>query len=176
MQLYDMIMCSSFFLHKDPFPDIYYFLRDIFTSPKEFSKEIIMKFLIALSILASSTVFAQDHRNEEIRCYESARQNGRGDVVYIMESHHEGLELVYPDRERLENRDGCLTTEENHPSNLAVNEDLTFCRGEGQRVNGLVPVEVFEDRHGRDRHDSETVYCDREILRYFNHHGGPHSN
>jgi hypothetical protein len=68
-----------------------------------------------------------------------------------------------------------LTTGENHPIASQPEEELRFCRGEGQRVNGLVPIEVFEDRHGRDRHDSETVYCDREILRYFDYRG-PHLN
>ncbi len=139
-----------------------------------------MKFLIALSILASSTVFAQRNNRDEIRCYESSRQNGRGDLAYIMEEDRDmvkdlggdHLKLVYPDHMNLKYEDGCLRSHRDQPSVSLEKDEISFCRGEGQRVRGLVPIEVYEEG-GRDRgHDSETVYCERDILSYFEHHGG----
>jgi hypothetical protein len=126
-----------------------------------------MKFLLALTVLVSAAAFSQpdhgrDHeRDRSIKCYDST-QRDRGDIAYIFVKKDYELRLVYP-RERaseiwLNNR-RCLETRSGAPT--MNHDDLEFCRTDGQRVNGLVPIEVTDGR-------TDTVYCERELLRYFN--------
>jgi hypothetical protein len=123
-----------------------------------------MKFLIALSILASSTVFANNHRNE-IRCYEPANQGRRGELAFILEERGMGdqvLHVVYPqglpNPLRL-NNEGCLE----HPGQgQGPANELVLCRGEGQQVRKLVPIEATIGGGA-----PETVYCQKGILDWF---------
>ena len=123
-----------------------------------------MKFLIALTILASSTAFAQSNRNR-ILCYEPAEQGGRGEIAYILEERGMGdrvLHVLYPDGLpnplRL-NNDGCLE----HPSvGPGPSNELELCRTQGQRIGRLVPIAATVEGG-----DEETVYCQRDILDWF---------
>lgn len=127
-----------------------------------------MKFLIALSILATSTAFAQPNGeySKKIKCYEPAEQGRRGDLAYVLEDRRDRpmminekdpvvLHVVYPFQQPLKTDGECLV----HPSETAERK-LSLCRSEGQTINGLVP---FEAEYGRDE---ETVYCEKRILRY----------
>lgn len=127
-----------------------------------------MKFLIALSVLASSSVFANDIENRNwIKCYEPAEQGQRGDLVYKLKSHGNGpiLHLVHPFHQplRLNEQTDCLEHPGMNPD-ASVDQPprLRLCEGQGQRINGLVPVEAYMDEE-----DAETVYCERDILPWF---------
>lgn len=127
-----------------------------------------MKFLIALSILASATAFAQENRRA-IFCYESARQGGHGEVAYFLEERGEGnqvLHVVYPYELsgplKLDEESGCLEHPGGGSGTTTVQPDrLRLCPAQGQRINDLVPVEASVGR------DEETVYCDKRIKRWF---------
>lgn len=115
-----------------------------------------MKFLIALSILASSAVFAETtERGHWVKCYDTAQGENR-DVVYKLKKHHNYIRLVYPENlsQNLVRYDGCLQSDN---STDALGYGIRFCRDEGQRINGLVPIEVS---YGQDE---DTVYCDKKI-------------
>lgn len=127
-----------------------------------------MKFLIALSVLASSTVFAQGMDEwRKIKCYEPAQQGGDAEVAYVLKAYKHDIKVVYPIEQelKLDRESGCLE-KPYYPTETDSldNRYLKFCPGEGQSVNGLVPVEVS---YGQEEQD---VYCEREIKRYFKHH------
>ncbi|MBA2405441.1 MAG: hypothetical protein H0V66_11765 [Bdellovibrionales bacterium] len=115
-----------------------------------------MKFLIALSVLASTTVFANVN-DRYIKCYESPQQTGHHEVAYKFKTKHDHIRLVYPDitvgyLSQVVNGEVCLV-------GFNDEQEMTFrgCPGEGQEIGRLVPVEV----------DQETVYCERSILPWF---------
>lgn len=115
-----------------------------------------MKFLIALSILASSAVFAEPfERGKWVKCYDTAQGENR-DVVYKLKKHDHHIRLVFPESlaQDLVRDDGCL---ESDHSTDAFGNRIRFCRGEGQRINGLVPIDVT---YGQEE---DTVYCDKKI-------------
>jgi hypothetical protein len=124
-----------------------------------------MKFLIALSVLASTTVFANEHEmpRRTIKCYEPAPQGQQGDIMFKLEQRGNGpiLHLVYPFNQplRLNEESGCLE----HPGNpdLTPPARLSLCPTTGQRINGLVPVEATLGQ------EEDTVYCERKIERWF---------
>lgn len=120
-----------------------------------------MKFLIALSVLASTTAFA--NREAVVKCYDTA-QGRNMEMVYKMVSKHGHIKLVYPTEmaQLLEREDGCLETARTRSfgSEDFDRRKIRFCREEGQRVNGLVPVEVT---YGQE---SDTVYCDKKIWKW----------
>lgn len=128
-----------------------------------------MKFLIALTVLASATgAFANDRF---IKCWETA-QGERGRPEYVFKVNHSSisfeedyrfLSLVHPFKiDYLEERNGCLK-----PGTPGFENPnyVKFCETDGQRINGLVPIEVEKGQW------DETVYCEAEIKRYFHNHG-----
>lgn len=122
-----------------------------------------MKFLIALSVLASSTVFAQDMSEwKKIKCYEPAQQGGDAEVAYVLKGNRHHLQVVYPIEQalRLNEQTGCL--EKWHsPEAETKGRYLTLCPGEGQQVNGYIPVEAT---YGDEEQD---VYCDKKLGHWF---------
>jgi hypothetical protein len=129
-----------------------------------FQKEYNMKFLITLSVLATSTAFAQSNR-VQIRCYEPAPQGGSGSLAYILEERGLGgqvLHLTYPFHQplRYSTQSGCLQ----HPGNIESpgNQNrLVLCPAQGQSVRNLVPVDAYLGDEER------TVYCERRLLNWF---------
>lgn len=126
-----------------------------------------MKFLIALSVLASTSVFAQDmemDRERWIKCYDTAQGNDM-EVVYKLKKKDGHINVVYPFKQplALNQQSGCLE----YPvvTNSEMPARLSLCRGEGQRVNGLVPIEAT---YGQEE---DTVYCEKKIWKWF--HNGP---
>lgn len=119
-----------------------------------------MKFLIALSVLASSTVFAQDMDWKKIKCYEPAQQGGDAEVAYVLKAYRHDLKVVWPFEQelKLNEQSGCLE-KPYYPS--IDGQYLSLCPGEGQQVNGLIPVEAT---YGQEESD---VYCDKKLDRYF---------
>lgn len=123
-----------------------------------------MKFLLALSVLATTSVFANDVGREQwIKCYDTAQGQNR-EVVFKLQAKHHWLRVVYPFEQPLAYNEQTECLE--YPmvtsgSGEAMTPRLRLCEGEGQRINGLVPIEA---EYGRDE---ETVYCDRKIERYF---------
>lgn len=126
-----------------------------------------MKFLIALSVLASTSVFANDIGNRNwIKCYEPAEQGERGDLVYKIKAHGQSpvLHVVYPFHQplRLNEQSNCLEHPGNGPvETLEQPSFLRLCPTQGQSIDGLVPVEAIMGE------EDDTVYCEREILPYF---------
>lgn len=121
-----------------------------------------MKFLIALSVLASTTAFANGMNGDYIKCYGPAQQNEDAELVYKLAARNGYLYVVYPFEQplALNESSGCLE----YPavnSESAAQPRLSLCRGEGQRINGYIPVEA---EYGQDE---ETVYCEKEIKRWF---------
>lgn len=118
-----------------------------------------MKFLLALSVLASSTVFANDmDMGRKIKCWETAQGDDR-EVAVVLKEHGDYLKAYHPVKQPLAlDSDGCLAYPE---LTEAMGAHLKLCPGEGQQVNGLVPVEY---EYGSD---DETVYCERTILPWF---------
>jgi hypothetical protein len=126
-----------------------------------------MKFLIALSLLATSTVFAQRMEHEKwVKCYDTAQGNDM-EVVYKLKKHKGYINLVYPRdlQQQLEVKHDCLVTSYTDNSESVVDGSrIKFCPTDGQRVNGLVPVDVS---WGHDQQEEEdTVYCDKEIVKW----------
>lgn len=124
-----------------------------------------MKFLIALSILASSTVFAQTMDNERwVKCYDTAQGNDM-EVVYKLKKHHKYINLVWPRdlAQQLEVRHDCLASSRNDTETFVDGRWIKFCPTDGQRVNGLVPVDVTR---GHEEQEEDTVYCDKEIVKW----------
>lgn len=122
-----------------------------------------MKFLIALSVLASSTVFAQGmERDRWVKCYDTAQGNDM-EVVYKLKKDHRYINLVYPRdyAQQLEVRHECLAS--SRSDSVDANRWIKFCPTDGQRVNGLVPVDVS---WGHTDQEEETVYCDKEIVKW----------
>lgn len=122
-----------------------------------------MKFLIALSILATSSAFAQrmDH-DKWVKCYDTA-QGSDMEVVYKMKKHDHYINLVYPRdlAQQLEVRHDCLVSSHDDSTETSIdNRWIKFCPTDGQRVNGLVPVDVTYNQ------DEETVYCEKEIVKW----------
>lgn len=123
-----------------------------------------MKFLIALSVLASSTVFAQGMEHSRwVKCYDTAQGNDM-EVVYKMKKHNGYINLVYPRdlQQQLEVRHDCLVTSYG-PTEAVDGRKIKFCPTDGQRVNGLIPVDVS---YGHDEQEEETVYCEKEIVKW----------
>lgn len=120
-----------------------------------------MKFLIALSVLASSTVFANDIGEwKKIKCYEPAQQGGEAEVAYVLKAYRHDIKVVYPIEQelKLNRQTGCL--EKPYYPTLD-GQYLSLCPGEGQQVNGLIPVEAT---YGQEETD---VYCEKPIKYYF---------
>lgn len=122
-----------------------------------------MKFLIALSVLASATAFADEHRY--IKCWDTAQEEG-GRPAYVFKTEHEAenfngdIGLVYPYEFDLRTHDHCLVSE-HHPSSVVDNGKFRICPTQGQSINGLVPFEVEE------RFFEGTVYCEKQLKRFF---------
>lgn len=120
-----------------------------------------MKFLIALSLLVSTAAFANE-RGHYIKCYDTA-QGDNMEVVYKFKAAYDWIKLIKPVHQplRLDEQDNCLE----YPilnSETELQPTYRFCLEDGQRVNGLIPVEA---EYGQEE---ETVYCERKILKYFN--------
>jgi hypothetical protein len=127
-----------------------------------------MKFLIALSVLASTTAFAQNMDGDRyIKCYGPAQQNEDAELVYKLKEKHGYLYVVHPIRQplALNEQSGCLEYPSIH-SDTSAQPSLTLCRGEGQRINGYIPVEA---EYGQEE---ETVYCEKEIKKWFRNSPG----
>ena len=120
-----------------------------------------MKFLIALSVLASTTAFAQDMNDRYIKCYGPAQQNEDAELVYKLAVKNGYLYVVHPFKQplALNESSGCL--EYPAVASETAQPRLSLCRGEGQRINGFIPVEA---EYGQDE---ETIYCEKEIKRWF---------
>jgi len=126
-----------------------------------------MKFLLALTVLATTSVFAQpggDHGRDKIKCYESAQQNGYGKPAFVFEVERRGpptlngyISLVYPDQIQLEREDNCL---ESRHGESGANDHNRFraCLTQGQQIGRLVPVEINYEQ------EEDTYYCQRDIL------------
>ena len=123
-----------------------------------------MKFLIALSVLASATAFANVEDSRTIKCWE-VRQGDR-DLQYVMEEKNGYLFLKKPFYAQMElNQDRCLETRYGADPVSMMGRDLELCRGDGQRINGLIPVEAEE--HYDQQEEDRTVYCEKELKRWF---------
>ncbi len=129
-----------------------------------------MKFLIALSVLASSAVFANDFEMPRtIKCYEPAQQGGMAEVAYVLKEHGDSIRAVHPFKQDLElDEEGCLAApeieedpEEDEGDEESFGATLKLCPGMGQQVNHKVPVEAT---YGSTTSD---IYCDRTILPWF---------
>src|SRR5690606_378647 len=116
------------------------------------------------TVLASATgAFANDRF---IKCWETA-QGERGKPEYVFKAHRHmmddmgGITLVKPEYAQLQRHNGCLKV--SNPVDLVSEENpfwAKFCQTDGQRINGLIPVEV-----DRGRWD-EVVYCEAELKKY----------
>lgn len=123
-----------------------------------------MKFLLVLTVLVSSGAFAQGNF-EQIRCFEPFDQSQDRQLAYIFREtgSDQVLHIVFPDN--LPNpvkRDeaNCLV----HPSvGSGPSNEVTFCAGQGQNMDGLVPVSVTPEGET----ESETVYCEAPIEDWF---------
>ena len=127
-----------------------------------------MKFLLALTVLASTSVFAQGMGNgDKIKCWDSAQENGNRKPVYVFEEKgrydaavKREISLVYPKYVQLEEKHGCLVSQNDRPE-LANGFKFKACLGEGQEHRRLIPVEI---EYEYDRQEEEvTVYCERDI-------------
>ena len=123
-----------------------------------------MKFLLALTVLASSTVFAQRDHGDWVKCFDTAQGNDM-EVVYKLKKHDRWINLVFPHQleQQLEVRHDCLVSAQNDTDTLVDNRWIKFCPTDGQRVNGLVPVDVSFNQ------DEDTVYCEKEIVKWIKH-------
>lgn len=123
-----------------------------------------MKFLIALSVLASSSVFANIDGDRYIKCYEV--DQGDRELEYVLEEKGGYLWLKHPFKAQLElNQERCLETKYGVDPVSMMGRDLELCRGDGQRINGLIPVEAEE--HYDQQEEERTVYCEKELKRWF---------
>ena len=130
-----------------------------------------MKFLVALTMLASVSAFAQRYDNEkEYKCWDTA-QGERGYPTYVFEvskeNHYLQLELDYPRELYFERKHDCWVSKNNMPggtTETSMNYDkFEVCEGEGQHINGLIPVEIDEE------YFEGTVYCERGLKQIFKH-------
>lgn len=128
-----------------------------------------MKFLLTLTVLASATgAFANDRF---IKCWETTQgERGRPEYVFKVnhgpgyEENYRFLSLVHPFTiPVLNERNGCLKPQGGVPPMDNPNH-VKFCETDGQRINGLVPIEVERGQW------DETVYCEAEIKRFFRNH------
>lgn len=126
-----------------------------------------MKFFIAILVLSSLSAFADDSRKYLVKCFEAPQQNGTHKVAYkfIFRKGTDGScldpQLIFPrklelsvevtDAEPPQQSFQCLVHDEEGDEGRRIFE---ACPGEGQRINGLLPIEVNQD---------ETVYCERDI-------------
>lgn len=120
-----------------------------------------MKFLIALSILATTSAFS-GVRPDKIKCYEPAQQGSEAEVAYVLLEKEYKLLVIYPHEYKGQlwrNQDGCLE-QRRHEADTDLLGKLKFCPGQGQTINGYVPVEVTNAQE-------ETVYCDKAIEDWF---------
>ena len=129
-----------------------------------------MKFLLMLTVLASTSVFAQGMGSEnKISCWDSAQENGHRKPVYVFEEKgrydaavNREIKLVYPKYVQLEEKHGCLVARDEHGGEPANGFKFKACLGEGQEHRRLIPVEI---EYEYDRQEEEaTVYCERDIL------------
>lgn len=121
-----------------------------------------MKFLIALSVFATTTAFAQGMDGDRyIKCYGPAQQNEDAELVYKLAVKRGYLYVVHPFKQPLAlQQNGCLE----YPtlnSETSVHPKLSLCPGQGQRINGFIPVEA---EYGQEE---ETVYCEKELKKWF---------
>jgi hypothetical protein len=122
-----------------------------------------MKFLLALSVLASTSVFAG---GDKIKCYESAQQNGYGEPAFVFEANRNDypvnrqISLVYPDHIQLERDGDCLESKHGGPGSVNDPKRFKACLTEGQQIGRLVPVEIDYEN------EEDTYYCQRDILDY----------
>ena len=125
-----------------------------------------MKFLLALTVLATTTAFAAP-TFPQINCYEPAQQGGRGELAYTLEIRGRGekvLHVVFPeDLKGVLKTDeyGCLSHPGRDPEIAGPKDSLKLCEGTGQRIGRLVPVDATIGE------DDSDVYCDRAILDWF---------
>lgn len=126
-----------------------------------------MKFFIALTMLASVSAFAQRYENEkEYKCWDTA-QGERGYPTYVFEverkNGHIQLELEYPREIYFERKHDCWVSKRMAPeASTTMNYDkFEVCEGEGQHINGLIPVEIDEEFF------EGTVYCERGLKQIF---------
>ncbi|MFP5385122.1 MAG: hypothetical protein ACLGHN_03535 [Bacteriovoracia bacterium] len=120
-----------------------------------------MKFLIALSILASSSAFAFDVDSHGIiKCYEPRQQGEDAELVYKLKEKNGYLWLLHPYKARMAlNQNECLETYSN--SEAMDFGSLQLCLGQGQEINSLIPIEAT---YGQEE---DTVYCERELEPWF---------
>lgn len=125
-----------------------------------------MKFLLVLSVLASTTAFA-NMDGDKIKCWESAQENGHRRPAYVFEEKgrtenvlNREIKLVYPNYVQLEEKHGCLVNRRNIPGVTDPRNDFEACLGEGQEIHRLVPVEIEDEEEDFEG----TVYCERDIL------------
>lgn len=99
-------------------------------------------------------------RHHVVKCYDTAQGNDM-EVVYKILKKHDHFKLIYPTelQQKLEAENGCLETAYNHGSGTEEldNRKIRFCREDGQRINGLVPISV---EYGQEE---DTVYCEKKI-------------
>lgn len=124
-----------------------------------------MKFLLALSVLMTTSVFAQAMDGERwLKCYDTA-QGSDMEVVYKLKKHYQHISLVYPQdwAQQLEVRNDCLASTRNDSETTFDGRWIKFCPTDGQRVNGLIPVDVS---WGHEEQEEDTVYCEKEIVKW----------
>ena len=126
-----------------------------------------MKFFIALTMLASVSAFAQRYENEkEYKCWDTA-QGERGYPTYVFEVERKNgyiqLELEYPREIEFERKHDCWVSKRHMPeASTTMNYDkFEVCEGEGQHINGLIPVEIDEEFF------EGTVYCEKGLKQIF---------
>lgn len=122
-----------------------------------------MKLLIALSVLASTTAFAHDMAGDRyIKCYGPAQQSEDAELVYKLAVKNGYLYVVHPFKQPLALNESSECLE--YPtvdSETSAQPRLSLCHGEGQRINGYIPVEA---EYGQEE---ETVYCEKGIKKWF---------
>jgi hypothetical protein len=137
-----------------------------------------MKFLLALSVLATTSAFAHNGiSGDKIKCYESS-QDGHRKPAYVFEEKgryggglNREIKLVYPDYHQLEEKHGCLVSKRNgEPTTEESRNSFKACLGEGQEIGRLIPVEIEHESENEDY--LGTVYCERDILDYLNGRNG----
>lgn len=132
-----------------------------------------MKFLLALSLLASTAAFANEH-GRDYKCWDTAQERQEYPTyVFEVERYHPAknnylqVELEYPKHIELERKHDCWVGRDEGPTTTETKHGDWFkvCEGEGQSIRGLIPVEIEEENF------EGTVYCERGLGRIFKHHG-----